>query len=183
MKRRTVILGAAGLAGGGFYLGGGDVSNVLDTVDGAVSGENSTPMEQEFGGDELQKITFHEDGTADIWFEQFHDAHGFFIRYHEDNTAEDAIFACSAPESGEEGPVTIPLVTAIQKNSIDYPDRKFAIVAARGGFGTCDYGFRGSAFVNEKLSTATFRVPDEFDMDETPTPEPTETEQYDERVG
>lgn len=156
MKRRTFIVGVA-VAG----VAGYKATNAEYSIPELSLESQQDLSEQELSGG-FERIEFQEDGTAEIYFDQFHDMDGFVFKYHK-QSIERSLYSCSAPHSEDDFSVTLPIIELIQNSEIEYPDRKFNLVSAKGGFAMCGQE-RIGGIITETMDTATFKIPSQFEI-------------------
>ena len=166
MNRRTLLSALGGFVAGGtaVSLYGSDKLRAETTRMIQRPVDKEPPVTMQLGGP-FKEITFYQDGTAGLLFEQFHDADGFYVKYHQEESIKDAILSCQSPKSGSEGETTVDIISAIQNENINYPDRRFDIVAASGAFDDCSYSQQYTfTMIQDELYTATVPIPTAFEL-------------------
>lgn len=176
MLRRSVLLLAAGGVGGAWFVSRDDetglresVSETLGTAAGAVDSGTPEPVtfpSKQSLADPFKHIEYHEDGTAELAFVEFHEVDGWMLRYHEYDDLENGLHICQAPEGQT---VSINLVELLQRQNREYPDRTFELVALIGAFDSCSYANPINT-ITDIHSTETIRLPSQYTIASTPTP-------------
>ena len=164
MHRRTVLSFLLGgvVGGSGVALYGPD--NSRERISRLIEGQpvdEEPPVEYMLGGP-FKRIRYKQDGTVELYFEQFHDADEFYIKYHQDSDMGDLFYSNVAPETGTTEPVVFDLISQIQATGVEYPDRRFDLVAVKGTIP--ESAVISADAVTEKIHTATLRIPTAFEL-------------------
>jgi len=117
-------------------------------------------MTQSLHGD-FTKVEFESSGKTTIHFSSDNDAEGFIVRHASEDDFKHIIYGCEAPRfDGTRAFNLVKIVNRKANNGVNYPNHKFEVVGAKGGFSSCDLG--QSAMVTEKTSSARFKIPKEL---------------------